>query len=377
MPSINEYRSAAGVRFRLRYTDDQGKRVERRGFRTKGDARLAFSNIDVAISRGDYVDPKSARVSVATLGAKWLAGRTHMKPSAREPLDIAWRLYVEPMWGQRKIGEIRHSEVQAWVSALTTGKAVTGHKGSTTGPKSATVVIRAYGILAAILDVAVLDRQLSSNPARGVNLPRKGKKARVYLTHAQVEALAIEAGAHGTLVRLLAYSGIRWGEAVGLRVSALDLLRRRLLVRENAVRVSGGIVVGTPKSHEQRTVPVPRFLIEELSGLCVGKGRDSLVFGDGVSFLRTPTNRDGWFQQAVKRAMAADPHMPRVTIHDLRHTAASLAVSSGANVKLIQRMLGHASAAMTLDVYADLFQDDIDDVAERLDDARFRSIQGK
>jgi integrase len=56
-----------------------------------------------------------------------------------------------------------------------------------------------------------------------------------------------------------------------------------------------------------------------------------------------------------------------VTIHDLRHTAASLAVSAGANIKAVQRMLGHASAAMTLDVYADLFDDDLDEVAEVLD----------
>lgn len=60
---------------------------------------------------------------------------------------------------------------------------------------------------------------------------------------------------------------------------------------------------------------------------------------------------------------------PRVTPHELRHTAASLAVQSGANVKVVQQMLGHASAAMTLDVYADLFDEDLDILAERLDSA--------
>ena len=65
--------------------------------------------------------------------------------------------------------------------------------------------------------------------------------------------------------------------------------------------------------------------------------------------------------------MTADPKFPRITIHDLRHTAASLAVAAGANVKAVQRMLGHASAAMTLDVYADLFDDDLDAVADALD----------
>ena len=63
-----------------------------------------------------------------------------------------------------------------------------------------------------------------------------------------------------------------------------------------------------------------------------------------------------------------------MTVHDLRHTAASLAVSAGANVKAVQRMLGHASAAMTLDVYADLFDDDLDAVAQALDTAARRFV---
>jgi site-specific recombinase XerC len=63
-----------------------------------------------------------------------------------------------------------------------------------------------------------------------------------------------------------------------------------------------------------------------------------------------------------------------MTVHDLRHTAASLAASAGANVKAVQRMLGHASAAMTLDIYADLFDDDLDAVAEALDGAARRSV---
>jgi integrase len=65
----------------------------------------------------------------------------------------------------------------------------------------------------------------------------------------------------------------------------------------------------------------------------------------------------------------ADESFPAITPHDLRHTAASLAVSAGANVKAVQRMLGHAEASMTLDTYADLFDADLDEVADRLDTA--------
>jgi integrase len=65
--------------------------------------------------------------------------------------------------------------------------------------------------------------------------------------------------------------------------------------------------------------------------------------------------------------------VPQLTPHDLRHTGASLAVQAGTNVKAVQRMLGHASAAMTLDVYAGLFGDDLDAVADRLDEAAARA----
>ncbi len=79
-------------------------------------------------------------------------------------------------------------------------------------------------------------------------------------------------------------------------------------------------------------------------------------------------------QAAVRRATRIDPTFPRITPHDLRHTAASLAISAGANVKAVQRMLGHASAAMTLDTYADLFDDDLDQVAQALTTARHAAV---
>lgn len=123
----------------------------------------------------------------------------------------------------------------------------------------------------------------------------------------------------------------------------------------------------TPKNHERRSVPFPEFLVPLLEERCAGKGRTEIVFAGADGGVHRSSNfRGRLYDGAVKRAMAADPTFPRVTVHDLRHTAASLAVSAGANVKAIQRMLGHASAAMTLDVYSDLFDDDLDAVATAL-----------
>lgn len=92
--------------------------------------------------------------------------------------------------------------------------------------------------------------------------------------------------------------------------------------------------------------------------------------------LRNNNFRRRVFNPALARTIEADPTFPVVTPHDLRHTAASLSVSAGANVKAIQRMLGHASAAMTLDVYADLFDDDLDTVSDALEIAAERHFRG-
>ena len=186
-----------------------------------------------------------------------------------------------------------------------------------------------------------------------------------------MELLACEISPYGSVVRFLAYTGLRWGEMAALRVDSFEMLRRRVNVRDAVAEVKGRIVWSTPKSHERRSVPFPQFVSEELAALMVGKSREDLVFTapDG-GILRVSTFRPRTFAPAVRRLVAADPDFPWVTPHDLRHTAASLAISGGANPKAVQTMLGHQSAVLTLDTYADLFPDDLELVSTALDKAR-------
>jgi integrase len=218
----------------------------------------------------------------------------------------------------------------------------------------------------------VKDRRLSSNVARGVKMPRKVKKEHIYLTHQQVHDLAAEAK-HAILVLVLAYTGLRWGEVTALRVKDVNPMRRRLNVVLNAVVVGSKIEVSTPKTHKKRTVPFPAFLAEALVVQIAGKHPDDLLFpgSDGKYMKRGGTSQtgNGWFVNALRRA-----GLQRMTVHDLRHTAASLAISAGANVKSVQAMLGHASATMTLDTYADLFPDDLDAVAVAVDAGASRQV---
>ena len=354
---------ASGKRYRVRYRDPDRQSREKNGFVRKKDAEDFLANITVATNRGEFVDPKSARATILELGSAWIANQTHLKPSSLRPVEIAWRLHVQPTWGARRVGEIQHSDVQGWISSFSKGR-------------SATTVLRAHGVLAAILDVAVRDRRISVNPARGVKVPKKAKGKHQYLSGPQVELFAAQAPRNRALVYTLAYTGMRWGEATGLQVGSLDFDRRRALIERNAVKVGQQVFVGTTKTHEKRSVPFPRFLEPLLREECRGKAASELVFGDGVTHMRTPHSLSGWFVFALKRCQAIDPSFPTITPHDLRHTAASLAISAGANVKAVQRMLGHASAAMTLDIYADLFEDDLDDVSDRLDKVRSESFVG-
>lgn len=227
--------------------------------------------------------------------------------------------------------------------------------------------------------MAVRDGRMDRNPARGVaNLPHKPwVPRRRYLSNEEVFRLARCAPdtLKQTLILTLAYTGLRWGEAIALTPDDVDLAKRRLAVRRTATEVEGVVHVGPPKSWAARLVPFPAFLDQSLGALIDGKLGSALVFEalTGGYILRPDTarGRGSWWTAGVRKA-----RLEHLTPHDLRHTAASLGVSAGANVKVLQRMLGHKSAAMTLDTYADLFEDDLAGVADRLNERVLAESRG-
>ena len=354
MATISKYQTASGATlYRVRYRTPGRRQTQKRGFRTKRDAEAFAATVEVSKLRGEYVAPSQARITVGQLGPAWLdRQRGHMKPSGFRSYESAWRIHVAPRWAATSIGDIRFSDVQAWVSDLA-------------GWRGAVIVQTAYSVLARILDDAVKDRMLASNPARGVKLPPRPPRRNVYLSAEQLQLLADEAGRYRSLVLLLGVGGLRWGEAAALRVGDIDFLRSRIELHRNAVVVGRKTYVGTLKSNKNRTVVLPAFVIDALAATCQGKGRDELIWPSARGgYLAPPSSMQSWLSGAVARCQRIDPAFPRVTAHALRHTAASLAISAGANLKVVQRMLGHASAAMTLDVYADLFESDLDSAAQ-------------
>jgi len=117
-------------------------------------------------------------------------------------------------------------------------------------------------------------------------------------------------------------------------------------------------------------VPVPRFLVEELFRHVAARGSDALLFtGERGGVMRSQT-----FQRAALTAAAGAIGVPGFHPHELRHTAASLAIASGADVKVMQQMLGHKSATMTIDLYGHLYGDRLDVVADAMDAARSAAL---
>lgn len=358
MSSIEKYALKDGsVRWQVRYRDLDGRQRKSKGHTTKREASLFAAKLDVDQAKGSWIDPQAGKV---TVGALWSSTPSaHLKQSTKANREIVWSTHVEPKWGKAEVGKIRPSHVRSWVAEL-----------SAAGLAPATVS-KALGVLRTTLAVAVDDGLVASNPAAGVKPPRRDHTPRGYLTHQQVEQLAVACGDDGKLVRFLAYTGLRFGEAVGLQVGDFDMLRRRFTISRSITDVNGEMVTSTPKTGERRTVVFPAFLTDELAALMVGKTREQHLFtAPEGGLLRGRNWRRRRFDRAVEQCREADPEFPKITPHALRHTAASLAISAGANVKAVQTMLGHASAAMTLDTYADLFPSDVEAVAGALDAAR-------
>lgn len=364
MATIEPYETTAGKRYLVRYRKPDGKQTKKRGFRRKLDAERFANTVEVKKMTGEYIEPSLGRLPVAELGAKWLAGQVFDKESWEVRVESIWRVHIEPFWGERAVNSIDGTEVRDWITGIDRAPSTLGD---------------IHSVLVSILDDAVTQKRIPANPARGVKIPKRSPVDHVYLTHDQVASLADEVTKNSEIVMLLAYSGLRWGEMAALRPRDVNLRRRRIHVVRSASKVNSRTVIGTPKTWELRTVAIPAEVADLLAPV-VNAQRDNvgLIWSrpDG-SPIRPPTTTH-WFSKAVGRCIAASVPLdeagepdgpatfPRVTAHQLRHTAASLMIASGAHVKTIQRQLGHKSATMTLDNYGHLFDDDLDGVADRM-----------
>lgn len=344
------------TRWRARWVDEDG--IEHsKSFKRKPDAQAHLNKVTADIERGDYISPRSGGELFRTVAEQWFKTKGHRKPSTIAGYRGLLDLIVLPRWGDVPIKEITYAPYTEWIGSLSA-------EGSQRGTGlSASRVTQAHQLVGAVLKYAQKTGKISKSVAlelsRSEDLPAAPEGERRYLTHFELLRLAQLCGRYETLTLVLGYCGLRFGEAVALRRRHVG--NKELNIYASATWVKGhGIVETTTKTNRNRLVPVPDPVWDRLKDELPAQP-NALVF---------PSYRGGFlpieeYRRTFQKA-AAQMGIEGLTPHGLRHTTASLAISAGANVKVVQRLLGHASAAMTLDRYGHLLDDDLQGVAKAL-----------
>lgn len=291
--------------------------------------------------------PPASTVTIGDLIDIFLDTKRGLSKGGYQALQAGGK-HVREKWAKTTVGDIQKHQIEAWLGRL---KVVVGTKAAPRKEDASHATkVKALSVLRGCLAIAVERGDISINPAIGASVGRKPSIEPVFITVKELGRLAAETGRYAAMIWVLGTCGLRLGEACALTVADVSAERCRIRVKAS-----------TAKSGKGRDVPVPKTVMAMLT--LNGKKTDPLF----MTAYGKPIDIDNWrrrvFVPAVERALPGQHFTP----HDLRHTAASLMIASGATVKDVQAALGHASAKMTLDVYAGLFDAGLDDVAERMD----------
>jgi integrase len=353
-----------GRRYRVEwYTPDGAHRS--RTFRSRREAEAFLHRVEHEKAEGTYRDPSSGRRLLGELAEAFFAGAYDLRPSTRALYEGAWRLHVAPAFAEVAVGRIRPEDVRSWIEGLLAAGV---------GPRTVQV---ARLVLGRILERAVEDGLIRVNPVRSVRPPKAPPHETRVPTTAEVEAVAaaIELR-YRAMVLVAAWAGLRIGECAGLQRRDVDLLGRKIHVRRQVTEVRGVREVAPLKTEaSRRTVPIPAFLAEELAAhmeAFVGPEPEAHLFtAPEGGLLGRASWRSRYFDPALRRA-GVEPF----TFHQLRDHAATAAIASGADVKVVQSILGHVDATTTLNRYAGAWPSAAEAVAERLEEHRARALEG-
>lgn len=376
-------RYGVGMRWRCHWTIvKDGRRVQRvKQFARLAEAQEYAAAMEDDIRRGRYRDPRQELRVLDDVAGEWLASKVDLKPGTAGRYARELRLYILPKWGGMTLRELRPDMLQEWVGQLMDGGYPAAlPDGRDSKPLSARSIRNIMKVvLKGIFDYAVSNGWIGENPVDRVTVPKiVSDDDMVFLSVREVELLADEAEkigkpVDGLLVRWQAYTGCRIGESLALKVGDVDADRRRARIgRTWTDDGHGGSMLGTPKNGKARNIAIPRFLMPQIKAQMDGMGDDDWLFrATRGGNVWTNTWRTRIWNKAVKAAGMEDAG---VTIHSLRHTYASFAITQGADVKTLQMQLGHSSPSITLNTYTALWPERLDDVADAIGALREREL---
>jgi integrase len=331
-------------------------------FNTKAAARAWALDIeDIVDSGGDPDAPRPETITVGEWEKVWWKARVTEKTtrkSNRSRLDC----HVLPAWKTTTLDRVTPMAVQAWVRDLERKKL------------AAATIASCHHLLSGMMAAAVREGYLRANPCAETQLPRVAPHREVFLTHDEVQRLLdVLEGQNRTIVLCLVLTGMRWGEMAGLRISELDLLRKRLEVIRTMTRYGPK---DYPKGGRRRTLPIPVVLVDALAAHLVGRrDRSQLVFtaARGGPLDDTKWRPRVWTKAVTKAGLESRRPRP----HDLRHTYASWLVQAGEPLEKVRLLLGHRSITTT-QIYAHFAPDHGLSAVSVLDEIAWRTtgVQG-
>lgn len=329
---------------------------------TKADAQAWLRRQLGDAERGVHVAPHAGRITVANWCKKWIGTRSDIKPSTVARYRVSIDNDIVPYFGNWPLNSLRASHVRQWISDLLE------EKSEASARHSLRVLSMAY-------EAAMADQLIAGNPCKHVKAPSPPKREMLWLTPAEVERLCehVASAEDRLLVHVLAYTGLRWGEATALTPGDYDRLRRRLSVTKAVSKVERE--VSTTKSGKHRTVSVVPHLAELLDAHIDSRGLQGSDLLWSTS-RGNPLHNSNWHRSVWNPALESAGLDDSVRIHDLRHTCAAWLIETGANPKEIQVWMGHSSITVTMDRYGHLFPDSLDELAEKMGALRGRAGEG-
>ena len=336
------------VRYR---TVDGGARAKQ--FDRKRDADAFLHQVEAEKVRGELIDPRLGKITLADWVSRWFPTVTSVRPTTQSRNEICLRLYVLPRFGKVALASLDRTSMREWITEL-----------DAAGLAPATIH-KTVQILAKALRAAQEDRLVTHNPAEHLPLPKIERQEMRSLTHAEVQTLAAAIDPrYRAFILLASYGGLRLGEMLALRWSRVDLDNRRVRVAETLTDLNGHFAFGPPKTRAAiRTITIPPFVCEALAEHSLGlRVADELVLRspEGAPVRASLFRRRFWVPAINVAGLAP------LRVHDLRHTAVSLWIAEGANPKQVAVRAGHTSVSVVLDRYGHLYPQHDDDLMAAL-----------
>jgi integrase len=349
----SSYRASVRVRGRLQ--------PMRRTFDTKAAAQRWIRQTETDLERGTWRDPDAGTITFDEWTKLWLAARGSLQQRSRDEEASIVKNHLIPAFGKLRLDQISPLVVETFVSGLVQGLA----------PKT---VRNVHGVLHAVLQMAVRDQRITANPCVGTRLPgNERRKVMACLTEQQIGQLVAAVDPHWQpLLTTLAGTGLRWGEAAGLRVKYVDLMVPELSVRETLNPTATRYKTSPKSDAGRRTIGLPATVVDALLPLVAGKGGDEPVFTmpDGSLIKHRFFNYAVWQPACKTVGVSATPH-------DLRHSHVALLIAANVPLSAISRRIGHASIATTDKVYGYLLPRVEADLLAALDAALVSAAPGE